>query len=186
MWLDFCSRYFSNSIRRRLFKISLPRQKSLLFYHTENQIVDAINSTIIMLIYAFSPLCLVIYCYSKVLCVVQKHKASVGTIKQSTLGPSVEEINITYTLLAVVLGFLTCMIPVIVLEFLDTFCASCMSRASQMAYIYFGCMSTAVNPLVYGLVNHRFRKEVKRVFLCECRQRSRVSTKLQNKPNKIK
>lgn len=166
-------------------------QKATCFIRTENEIVDAIHSTFTLLIYIFSPLCAVIFCYYKVLCVVQKHKVSVGMTAKSRNQTSprltVEEINITYTLLAIVLGFLMCMIPVIVLEFLETFCALCMTRAAHMAYMYCGCMSSAVNPLVYGLVNRRFRKAVKRIILCKCRRTRRVSakgqTQMDNKQN---
>ena len=164
-------------------------EKATCYIITQSKTADAIHSTFTLLIFVFLPLCAVIYCYSKVLYVVQKHKVAVGVTAQNretSLRLSVEEINITYTFLAVVLGFLTCMIPVIVLEFLDTFCGTCMTRAAHMAYMYCGSMSSAVNPLVYGLVNRRFRAEVQRLFLFKCRKTRQVSTSGQGQQENVR
>ncbi|KAL9971789.1 hypothetical protein ACROYT_G017996 [Oculina patagonica] len=84
----------------------------------------------LVLVYVAIPLIIIVTCYTRVFIAVRKHNFETFrpricpsiehlTHNSSTLRLSVEEVNITYTLLVVVIGFLTCWTPVMVIDMID-------------------------------------------------------------------
>lgn len=115
--------------------------------------VEAVYSVFVLLTFIIFPFVVMLYCYSKVLTAVTKHKKN---LRNSRI-LSAEEIDLTYSFLALVLGFLTCLFPVFVLELVDTFCRECMTRASNLTHIFCFYASSATNFLIYGIMNRSFR-----------------------------
>ena len=84
----------------------------------------------------------------------------------STLRLSVEEVNITYMLLVVVIGFLICWTPVIVIDMIDFINADWkLKRQVYVSYTCFGFASTSLNPVIYGIMNRSFRAEYLRILM---------------------
>ncbi|XP_001628548.2 melatonin receptor type 1B-B [Nematostella vectensis] len=83
-----------------------------------------------------------------------------------------EEIRLNRVLLVLVLGCAICWLPVIIIEIIDTLIGS-LPRAAHVLYTYLGSLSGAVNPLVYGIMNRKFRKEMLRL-LRMCRPNKRT------------
>lgn len=127
----------------------------------------------LVLTYVVIPVIVITFCYIKVFICVRHHNANfrVHTTTSATnheeLGPrlSVDEINITWILLAVVLGFMTSWTPVVVIDLIDFVNGDWkLSRQTYLSYSCFGYSSTAINPFIYGVMNKHFRKEYSKVL----------------------
>ncbi|KAJ7371788.1 melatonin receptor [Desmophyllum pertusum] len=137
----------------------------------------------LVLVYVAIPLIIIITCYIRVFIAVRKHSLK---FRRSLSGPrrsqrnrptesslSVDEVNITYILLVVVIGFLTCWTPVMVIDMIDFINADWkLKRQVYVSYTCFGFASTSLNPVIYGIMNRSFRAEyltiltaLKRCFL---------------------
>ena len=143
----------------------------------------------LVLFYVAIPLIVIIVCYIRVFEVVRKHNVSTfrlqtrsrcGQNNAATEGYlSVEEVNVTHTLLVVVLGFLTCWTPILVIDLIDFINTDWkLNRAVYVSYTCFGFASTCLNPIIYGIMNRSFRTEYVRVLAplkrCLMRQGSRT------------
>ncbi|KAJ7371787.1 melatonin receptor [Desmophyllum pertusum] len=81
----------------------------------------------LVLVYVAIPLIIIITCYTRVFIAVRKHnlkfrlrfRARTQSNASTDSNLSVDEINITYILLVVVIGFLTCWTPVMVIDIID-------------------------------------------------------------------
>ena len=78
---------------------------------------------------------------------------------------SVEEVNVTYILLVVIIGFLTCWIPVLVIDMIDFINGDWkLKRQVYVSYTCLGFASTSLNPIIYGVMNRTFRSEYLKIF----------------------
>lgn len=126
----------------------------------------------LVLVYVVIPVFIIIFCYTNVFVCVRRHNSNfrVHTADdQERPGQgvplSVDEINITWTLLAVVLGFMTCWTPVVVIDLIDFVNGDWeLTRPTYFSYTCFGYSSTAINPFIYGIMNTQFRKEYAKVL----------------------
>jgi len=120
------------------------------------------------------PLLLMMYCYYKVKRTVQVHSNSVQNTADGNTshGLSAEEINISKSLVALVVGFAVCWTTVSVLNIIGVYCS--LPRALEMLITYLTCLSRAINPFIYNMFNRRFRIEFCKVFKLD-RNREQVS-----------
>ena len=132
----------------------------------------------LVLVYILIPLIVIVTCYTRVFIAVRKHNRA--TFQQSRIHPqreqpathmsgtlrlSVDEVNITYMLLVVVIGFITCWIPVMVIDIIDFVNADWkLKRQVYVSYTCFGFASTSLNPVIYGIMNRSFRAEYSRIL----------------------
>ena len=139
--------------------------------HNAESLYDGYGAYLV-LVYVAIPLVIIITCYSKVFIVVRKHnvnfRSRIRSRTQSCASPdgslSVEEVNITYILLVVVIGFLTCWTPVLVIDLIDFINADWkLKRQVYVSYTCFGFASTSLNPIIYGVMNRSFRREYMRI-----------------------
>lgn len=80
---------------------------------------------------------------------------------------SVEEVNITKTLFAMVLGFTICWVPVFVIEFTDSATGNhSLPRRVYLLNVFLVSISSAINPVIYGVLNRTFRLEYYRMWPC--------------------
>ena len=124
--------------------------------------------------YVAIPLLIIITCYTKVFITVRKHnlnfqsrfRAIRNQPKLSTnCTLSVGEVNVTYMLLAVVVGFLICWIPVLVIDLIDFINGDWkLERQVYVSKICFAFASTSLNPVIYGIMNRSFRAEYLRIL----------------------
>ncbi|XP_031556393.1 histamine H2 receptor-like [Actinia tenebrosa] len=124
-----------------------------------------------LVLFVILPMITVFFSYSKVFIAVRRHSAlvvpSLQTANESgATGITVEEIKITKVLFAIVLGFLICWCPVLIIEFFNT---SLPDPSSLDRWVYLLCnylwyTSAAINPIIYGAMNRPFRTEAVRVL----------------------
>ena len=139
--------------------------------HNAESLYDGYGAYLV-LVYVAIPLLIIITCYTKVFIVVRKHnvnfrsriRARTQSCASSDGCLSVEEVNVTYTLLVVVIGFLTCWTPVLVIDLIDFINADWkLKRQVYVSYSCFGFASTSLNPIIYGVMNRSFRREYMRI-----------------------
>ena len=144
----------------------------------------------LVLVYVLIPLIIVVTCYARVFIAVRKHNLNfrprLRSRTQSNLSTdsrlSVDEVNVTYVLLVVVIGFLTCWTPVMVIDMIDFINADWkLKRQVYVSYTCFGFASTSLNPVIYGIMNRSFRAEYFRILssLKRCLLRSQKQCEVQ-------
>jgi hypothetical protein len=80
---------------------------------------------------------------------------------------TVEDIRITKTLFATVVGYLLCWMPVLLIEMIDlAFGEESLPRQVYIMFTMCGLSSSAINPIIYGVMNKTFRREYKQAFMC--------------------
>ena len=81
---------------------------------------------------------------------------------------SVREINVTKSLLAVVLGFSICYLQITIIDTTEKFRGNfSLPREAYVFYTFMGGLASCINPIVYGLTNTAFRKEFSKIFSCQ-------------------
>ena len=127
----------------------------------------------LVLFYVAIPLIVIIVCYIRVFVAVRKHNLNFrprlrvrSESEASGEGRlSVDEVNVTYTLLVVVIGFLTTWTPVMVIDLIDFINADWrLERQAYVSYTCFGFASTSLNPIIYGIMNRSFRAEYLKIL----------------------
>ena len=124
----------------------------------------------LVLVYVAIPLIIIITCYTRVFIAVRKHNLKFQLRRNQHDRPtdsklSVDEVNVTYVLLVVVIGFLTCWTPVMVIDMIDFINADWkLKRQVYVSYTCFGFASTSLNPVIYGIMNRSFRAEYLRIL----------------------
>ena len=140
--------------------------------HNAESLYDGYGAYLV-LVYVAIPLIIIVTCYTKVLITVRKHnlnfrfrmRARTQSNSSSDSCLSVEEINVTYILLVVVIAFLTCWTPVLVIDLIDFINADWkLKRQVYVSYTCFGFASTSLNPVIYGIMNRSFRAEYLRIL----------------------
>ena len=134
----------------------------------------------LVLVYVAIPLIIIITCYTRVFIAVRKHnlnfrfrirqRSTNNTTRNNTSLDSsgilsVEEVNVTYILLVVVISFLTCWTPVLIIDMIDFINGDWkLKRQVYVSYTCFGFASTALNPIIYGIMNRSIRAEYLRIL----------------------
>ena len=125
----------------------------------------------LVLVYVAIPLIIIITCYTRVFIAVRKHNLKFQLRRNQHDGLtdsrlSVDEVNVTYVLLVVVIGFLICWTPVMVIDMIDFINADWkLKRQVYVSYTCFGFASTSLNPVIYGIMNRSFRAEYLRILI---------------------
>ncbi|XP_068757806.1 melatonin receptor type 1A-like [Montipora capricornis] len=115
-------------------------------------------------------LVILIVCYLRVFKALKIHERTVaknlrnGNTRKVSL--SIEDIKVTKILFATVVGFIFCWIPISVLNVVDHFLGSGWDLTRETYYMYsiFGISSSAINPIIYGVMNPSYRKAYLRLF----------------------
>ena len=130
----------------------------------------------LVLVYIAIPLIIITICYTRVFIAVRQHNLVVfrqrirPLNRQLNFGPdnprlSVEEVKVTNILLVVVVAFLSCWTPVLVIDLIDFINGDWkLKREVYVSYTCFGFASTALNPIIYGIMNRTFRTEYFKIF----------------------
>lgn len=111
-----------------------------------------------------------IVCYVNVFKALTAHERAVannlrtGNTRQTAI--SLEDIKVTKILFATVIGFILCWTPVLVIDIVDAFLGSewALTRGTYYMYTIFGITSSAINPIIYGVMNPSYRKAYLRLF----------------------
>lgn len=111
-----------------------------------------------------------IVCYLNVFKALRAHERAVannlrtGNTRQAAI--SLEDIKVTKILFATVVGFILCWTPVLVIDIVDASLGSewNLTRGTYYMYTIFGITSSAINPIIYGVMNPSYRKAYFRLF----------------------
>jgi len=109
-------------------------------------------------------------CYFSVFKALKAHERAVagnlrtGTTRQTAI--SIEDIKVTKILFATVVGFILCWTPVLVIDIVDAFLGSEweLTRGTYYMYTIFGITSSAINPIIYGVMNRSYRRAYLRLL----------------------
>lgn len=80
----------------------------------------------------------------------------------------VQEVKVTKTLAAVLVGFSFCWFPIMIIDQIDM--NNGAPTLPRQVYYFYGLsiyMSSAINPVLYGLLNRSFCAEYKRTITCK-------------------
>ena len=111
-----------------------------------------------------------IFCYYKVFRKIRAHFAQIAdsTLHEDIQKSIAEEIKITKILFAVLIAFLICWTPAFTIEFLDTLQGEyTLKRQVYLILSFTGAANAAINPLIYGLTQKRFRQAYKKILTCK-------------------
>jgi melatonin receptor type 1A len=112
-----------------------------------------------------TPFVIIVYCCFRVFKKIREHKKNIApSSNQNNLGSSVQEIKTTWVLFAVLMGYCLTWIPVFLLIFLTNVRWFDVPRQAEIVLTYAGPCSSAINPMIYGMLNAAFRKEFANVL----------------------
>ena len=111
--------------------------------------------------------CVIIYCYFRIFTTVRRHN---NNFPGNPISPvNVEEVKVARTIFVVVVFFNLCWIPVLTIDLVDTVRQKwTFPPEAYMAYTFMATISSALNPLIYGVLNKSFRKNYLKVLRCRC------------------
>ena len=122
------------------------------------------------LIHVFIPLIIIVFCYGSVFKSVRRHNAhvvpSLHAEQCQQLAVNAWEMRVTMLLFFVVLGFLLCWIPVIIIGLLAHSSVVKLPDFAYELYTVLAFTSTVINPFIYGVLNRDFRREFLAIFHC--------------------
>lgn len=157
---------FLTGVTRAVFN---PAKAACVMYEGEGGTpYNIVFKGLLLAVFAVAPTIILIVSYYRVFRAVGGHFTRVNPVLHasgSTLRSHVTEISTTRTLFAIVIAFSLCWLPVFVIEALQAFAIEWwkLSRSCQLVWLYFGCLSSAVNPFVYALTSKDIRREYKRI-----------------------
>ena len=109
----------------------------------------------------------IIYCYFRIFKTVRQHN---NNFPGNPINPlNVEEVKVALTIFVVVALFNLCWIPVLTIDLVDTVKQKwTFPPEAYLAYTFLATISSALNPLIYGVLNKSFRKNYLKVLRCRC------------------
>ena len=82
-----------------------------------------------------------------------------------------EGIKLTRTFLVIILTFIILWFPFCVAMFISVFSKNDVPRIPDMITIILGCLNSCCNPIVYGVMNKRFRDAYAKLYCSTCKRR---------------
>ena len=137
--------------------------KAMCLYTFESNIAYTV---FIECFYIATPLTIITICYAKVFRTVSRsNRVFSQENNPRQLRANVEEAKVTKSLVAVLVGFACCWLPISVVDNIDSARGEhTLPRQVYLTYGFLAYMSSTVNPLIYGIMNKQFRREYKDIF----------------------
>ena len=118
-------------------------------------------------LYIGVPTCVIIYCYSRIFSTVRNHNRNVHLPNNPISPVNVEEVKVARTIFLVVVFFNLCSIPVLTVNVLDhAFQRWIFPTEVYTLNTFLVTLSSAVNPLIYGVMNKSFRTNYLKLLRC--------------------
>ena len=118
-------------------------------------------------LYIGVPTCIIIYCYLRIFITVHDHNRNAHLPDNPISSVNVEEVKVARTIFAVVVFFNLCWIPVLTVNVLDdVFQRWIFPTDVYIFYTLLATLSSAVNPLIYGVMNKSFRTNYLKLLRC--------------------
>lgn len=116
-----------------------------------------------------TPFIIMSFLYLRIYCSVRNAVFPQGNSNaESQRTTHVQEVKVTKTLAAVLLGFSCCWFPIVAIDQIDM--SNGVPILPRRVYYLYGLLiytSSAINPVLYGLMNRSFRAEYKRIITCK-------------------
>ena len=122
-------------------------------------------------LYIEIPTIIIVYCYLSIFKTVRTHNNNIQFSRNPVSAANVEEIKVTRTLFVMVVFFNLCWIPILLIDIVDSIQTRwTFSREVYVAYTFLAHISSALNPLIYGVLNRNFRTDYLKLLCCRyCR-----------------
>ena len=122
------------------------------------------------------PICIIFFCYLRIFKTVRSHNNNFQNTGNGTSTVNVEEIKVARTLFVIVLFFNFCWTPILLIDLVDTIHGSWIfPRRVYVAYSFLATVSSALNPIIYGVLNKNFKDEYLKMLRCShCRSQAVV------------
>ncbi|XP_073259024.1 beta-2 adrenergic receptor-like [Porites lutea] len=129
-------------------------------------------------LYIGVPTCVIIYCYSRIFSTVRNHNRNFHPPNNLISSVNVEDVKVARTIFLVVVFFNLCWIPILTVNVLDdVFQKWIFPTEVYILNSFLGTLSSAVNPLLYGVMNKSFRTNYLKLLRCTyCRSQVVVGT----------
>ena len=118
-------------------------------------------------LYIGVPTCVVIYCYLRIFSTVRNHNRNLHPPNNLISSVNVEDVKVARTIFLVVVFFNLCWIPILTVNVLDdVFQRWIFPTEVYILNSFLGTLSSAVNPLLYGVMNKSFRTNYLKLLRC--------------------
>jgi hypothetical protein len=77
------------------------------------------------------------------------------------------EIHLTLSFLVVILVFVVCWFPFCVTMFISVHSTEQIPRSADITTIMLACLNSCCNPIIYGVMNHKYRVGFAQLFCCK-------------------
>ena len=133
------------------------------------QIDSRAFTALMAIVYVGLSTCITFYCYLRIFNTVRSHNSNFETSRNGRNTVNVEEIKVACTLFVIVVFFNICWTPIFVIDITDTVLGRWIfPRELYVAYSFLATISSAINPLIYGVLNKNFQKEHLKILRCSC------------------
>lgn len=141
------------------------------------QINSGTFTTLLIILYVGFPTLVIVYCYLRIFKTVRSHNNNFQTSSAGNNAVNVEEIKVARTLFVIVVFFNLCWTPIFVIDIVDTIHGRWIFlREAYIAYSFLATISSALNPLIYGVLNKNFQMEYLKILRCQyCRSQTAVN-----------
>ena len=120
-----------------------------------------------MIVYVGLPACVIFYSYTRIFLTVRSDNNNLQNTGTETRTVNVAEIKVARTISVIVVFFSLCWTPILVIDIVDTI-RGCWNfpRDVYVAWNFLASISSALNPMIYGVLNKNFQKEYLKVLQC--------------------
>jgi len=143
----------------------------------QTDVGKTIHYAIVLVLFFLTPLIATLISYRKVAKVIRQHKqaTSATILREANEGISRHEIKVSKSLFAVVFTFMVCWIPFWIIVVLRRFfLVATTPRNVELLCMFLLYFSNTVNPFVYAGMNPSFRREFRKLVLCDRKRRASV------------
>jgi len=131
-------------------------------------------NAITIVIFALLPMATLFLCYWRVLKSVRRHNAeTLRSLRASNLRGNVralEDIKISKLILGLIAGFACCWIPSYGIAYIKlAYPPIAEQRLPQTLWVFLVFSSSAINSIIYGILNRTFRAEILKMITCRRR-----------------
>ena len=144
--------------------------KCLCFVQINLKEAFGLYSTIMYSSTIFISFSLIIFSYYKVYRKIRAHFVHIRTssLHDDNSAAFAEEVKITTMLFTTILAFFICWTPSVIIDFYEVLGGYyTLLRQVYMLNVFTYASSSAVNPMIYGLMKREFKEAYKRVLCCK-------------------
>ena len=135
--------------------------------------VNMVYTTIVEVLFILFPMGLIAFSYTKCFLAIRSSNRELAQMEDNPHTANHEarkarEIRATWTMMFATLGFSLCWLPVSVIDYIDSFTGG--GNLPRQVFLLYGFLiltSSTINPFIYWLTSHDFRKAYREVLPCK-------------------